>query len=221
MSSVTGSARGDATSALAKVPRAERRGTTCEGPACMESIHGPPRSVPGDPRAERGDLRRTPTAARARRPARAPTAARTALAPRAPHGLPPRATLPREAASAERRVRRENPVEVPRARVAISALPRLATPSAIWPAAQSAPRPPASFPAGPRIFASAHPQTLRKPRQTAARTASATRPARLVAPIHHPPEPATPAPRHASAPIADHVLIASSSRCRRPPQHVL
>ena len=76
------------------------------------------------------------------------------------------------------------------------------------------PSPPvrASSPALARIS----PADLCTPRQPAARTASATCPARLAAPAFRPPEPATPAPRHSSAPIAAHVLIASSSRCRRP-----
>ena len=55
-----------------------------------------------------------------------------------------------------------------------------------------------------------------RPRQPAARTGSTTCPARLVAPAPRLPEPATPALRHSSAPIAAHVLIASSPRCRRP-----
>ena len=95
------------------------------------------------------------------------------------------------------------------------ALPASA-PVLLAPAQASRPKTPPSFPASLRIFASARPQTLRKPRQPAARTASATCPARLAAPAPRPPEPATPAPRHSSAPIAAHVLTASSLRCRRP-----
>ena len=94
--------------------------------------------------------------------------------------------------------------------------PPASSPALLIPAQASRPKTPPSFPASPRIFASARPQTLRKPRQPAARTASATCPARLVAPAPRPPEPATPAPRYSSAPTAAHVLIASSLRCRRP-----
>ena len=96
------------------------------------------------------------------------------------------------------------------------AAPPAPSPALLIPAQASRPKTPPSFSASLRIFASARPQTLRKPRQPAARTASATCPARLAAPAPRPPEPVTSAPRTASAPIAAHVLIASSSRCRRP-----
>ena len=143
MSSVTGSARGDATSALAKVPRAERRGTTCDARALpVEISTSPPRS-PVIPEPSEVISAATPPP-----PARA--APRALPPPRARRSLPARRTgFPRARRS---RVKRPPPSGVcgerilPRARVAISALPRLATPSAIWPAAQSTPRPPASFP---------------------------------------------------------------------------
>ena len=60
--------------------------------------------------------------------------------------------------------------------------PPASSPALLLPAQASRPKTPASFSASLRIFASARPQTLCKPRQPATRTAGATCPARLAAP---------------------------------------
>ena len=84
--------------------------------------------------------------------------------------------------------------------------PRASSPPTAPGARRASIAPEARRPPAPPACATSHApdvQTLRKPRQPAARTASTTYPARPAAPAPRQRRPATHAPRHTSAPVTD------------------